>query len=67
MPLEIKNMTTITENKKVDIDSYAFGGGAAFFLNQYISIDIGLAYAKASAENYDADGVVVNGGISVYF
>jgi hypothetical protein len=53
--------------QKVDIDSYAFGGGAAFFLNQHISIDIGLAYAKASAENYDADGVVVNGGISVYF
>lgn len=55
------------DGPKIDINSYALSGGAAFFLNQHISIDIGLAYAKASADDRDADGVVANCGISVYF
>lgn len=51
---------------KLDVNALALGGGAAFFLNQHISIDLGLAYTKLG-NDYDADGVVINGGISVYF
>lgn len=51
---------------KYDVNAFALGGGAAFFLNQHISIDLGLAYTKLGGD-YDADGVVANCGISVYF
>lgn len=52
---------------KSDVNAYAIGGGAAFFLNQYISIDFGLGYNKMSFGDSDSDGIVINGGISVYF
>jgi hypothetical protein len=56
-----------SEERKTDINAFAIGGGAAFFLNQYISIDLGLAYSKMSVEDSDSDGININGGISVYF
>ncbi|WP_291859227.1 outer membrane beta-barrel protein [Marinilabilia sp.] len=55
------------EDEKYDVNGFALGGGSAFFLNQHISIDMGLAYTKYNIEDYDSDGIVLSGGISVYF
>ena len=45
----------------------------AFFLNEYVSLDLGLGYANASGENKDSHvestttGTTFMGGISIYF
>ncbi|PWD99132.1 outer membrane protein [Marinilabilia rubra] len=56
-------------------EGWALGGGVAFFLNQYISLDLGIGYANMSGDMKESDydiestrkGLTINGGISVYF
>jgi len=64
------------ENYEINYNASAWdlGAGVAIFLNDYISIDLGLGYASFTAVNDDDDkaklktkGVAFNGGFSVFF
>ena len=60
-------------DSKYKINGWGLGAGIAFFMNQHISLDLGLGYASVSGENDDDNykstvkGVAFMGGISVYF
>lgn len=68
-----------TNDFNMDMNGWALGAGIAFFLNQNLSLNMGMGYSKASAEpesdnidpNIDIEmtvkGFALNGGISVYF
>ena len=63
-----------SEEYKMDAFAYDFGGGIAVFVNDYVSLDFGLAYVNMTYTDpddsdleYISDGVTVTGGISVYF
>ncbi|WP_010665590.1 outer membrane beta-barrel protein [Marinilabilia salmonicolor] len=68
-----------TNDFKLDMNGWAMGAGIAFFLNEHLSLDLGMGYSIISAEpesdNIDPDigiemiakGFVLDGGISVYF
>jgi hypothetical protein len=69
-----KNSTT---GSKVNMNGWALGAGIAFFMNQHISLNPVLGYAKTSGEQeyidqdidieMTAKGFALNGGISDYF
>ena len=60
-------------DSETKMNGWGLGAGVAFFLNQYISLDLGLGYANISGENDDSKdeittkGTTFGGGISVYF
>ncbi|WP_291859230.1 outer membrane beta-barrel protein [Marinilabilia sp.] len=68
-----------SEDFKMKMNGWVLGAGIAFFLNQNLSLDLGMGYSNALAEpesdnidpNIDiemtAKGIALNGGISVYF
>jgi opacity protein-like surface antigen len=68
-----------TNDSEVKMNGWALGGGFAFFLNQNISLNLGLGYAEISGENeirssgtnisgdINTKGTALYGGISVYF
>lgn len=55
------------DDEKFDVNAFAIGGGAAFFLNQHISIDLSISYNTMSIEDDDSNGIAIDAGISVYF
>lgn len=55
------------DDDEYSINAFAIGGGAAFFLNQHISIDLSISYNTMSIEDDDSNGIAIDAGISVYF
>jgi opacity protein-like surface antigen len=64
------------DESSTQVNGWGLGGGVAFFLNQHISLNIGLGYASMTGkfdetEGYDVEtiskGINFDGGISVYF
>jgi len=63
-----------SEEAKFDVMSWDIGGGVAFFLNDFASIDAGLGYGNGTITSKDDDklkikasGVALNVGFSLYF
>ncbi|PRY99741.1 outer membrane beta-barrel protein [Marinilabilia salmonicolor] len=68
-----------TNDFKLDMNGWAMGAGIAFFMNEHLSLDLGMGYSRISAkpesDNINPDigiemiakGFVLDGGISVYF
>jgi len=62
------------DEAKLKTSGWDLGGGVAIFVNEYISVDLGLGYARGSITNKDDDkqkmivkGLAFNGGFSLYF
>ncbi|WP_430813363.1 outer membrane beta-barrel protein [Carboxylicivirga sp. RSCT41] len=62
------------EESKSNISGWDLGAGVAIFLNDFVSIDLGLGYASLTETDDDDDkfklkagGVAFTGGFSVYF
>ncbi len=63
-----------TDTYKMSGLAYGFGGGASYFINNYISIDFGLAYTVANLKDSDDSDWVQKGqsfggvvGFSLFF
>jgi opacity protein-like surface antigen len=64
------------EETSVSVNGWGLGGGVAFFLNQHISLNLGLGYANMTAKpedtvGYDVEivskGIAFDAGLSIYF
>jgi opacity protein-like surface antigen len=64
------------DENEIKIQGWGLGAGVAFFLNQHISLNLGLGYAKINGESSDDDyfeinstskGFILNGGVSAFF
>lgn len=60
-------------NNKTKMSGWALGGGVAYFLNHYLSLDVGFAYAEMAnnpdetiQEEIKIKGLVADVGFSVY-
>ncbi len=65
---------TVDYESKAKMSGWEIGGGAAIFLNDFASIDLGLTYGNATVTDKDDDklkiklaGLAVNVGFSLYF
>jgi outer membrane protein len=65
---------TMDYEYKAKVSGWDLGGGAAIFLNEFASIDLGLTYGNATMTNKDDEklkmkikGLSVNVGFSLYF
>jgi opacity protein-like surface antigen len=61
-------------DSKSKVSGWDIGAGVAFFLNDYVAIDLGLGYGAYTGTNDDDDkykvkasGLAINGGFSIFF
>jgi len=59
---------------KTNLSGWDLGGGVAIFLNDYVSVDLGLSYASVTRTDDDDDkfkskatGIAFSGGFSIFF
>ncbi len=62
-----------TDEADASVNAWELGGGVAMFINNFLSVDMGLGYGKATATSEDdndlkliMDGISFNVGFSVY-